>query len=153
MVANTNRKTATSISRAQAERAPAGRGAAGGCGVGLTAGSAGAGTVGSRLGEGQFAGLRIIIKNLGIASPLDGGFELPAGFLLAEVLVEQIAEKVLAERAVGFGLEGLFHLPEQRHIGEGGLAEDGFAGLNVGLGEGIAFRRDNGIALLHAKQT
>src|SRR5215469_17949295 len=153
MAANTNRKTARSIRKDQAQREPAGRLAAGGSGVERTAVSAGAVTVGSRLGESQFAGLGIIVKNLGVASPLDGGFELTAGFFLAEVLIEQIAEKVLAERAVGLGLEGLFHLPEQRHVGEGGLAEDGFAGLNVGLGEGIAFRRDDGIALLHAKQT
>src|SRR6266567_2204473 len=115
--------------------------------------SAGAGTVDSSLGEGQLAGLGIIIKNFGVASPLDGGFELAAGLLLAEVLVEQVAEEFLAESAVGFGLEGLLHLAEQGHVGESGLAEDGFAGLDVGLGKCVAFRRDDGVTLLDAKQT
>ena len=79
--AKTNKKTTVSIRKAQFHREPAGRFVAGGSGAWATADSAGAGTTASSLGEGQLAGLSIVIKNLGVASPLDGRIELAAGLL------------------------------------------------------------------------
>src|SRR5215471_2636249 len=113
---------------------------------------AGAGTVASGLCQLQLAGLGIVIKNLGIASPLDGGFELPAGLLLAEMLVQQVAEKLFTKRAVRLGSERLFHLAKQRHVGQRRFAEDGLARLNVGLSKGAAFRRDDRVSFFDAKQ-
>src|SRR5215467_2898801 len=113
---------------------------------------AGAGTVASNLCQLQLAGLGVIIKNLGIAPPLNGGFQLAAGFLFTEMLVKQVAEKLLAKRAVGFGPKGLFHLAEQRHVVECGLPKDGFASLNVRPGKSAARVRNDGLSLFDAKQ-
>src|SRR5260370_16221941 len=109
------------------------------------------GTGTSGLGEGQLAGGGVVVEDFGVAAPLDGGFELAAGFTFAEMFVEQVAEKLVVERAVGFGFERLLHLAQQRNIGESGPAENRFAGLNVRLRERLAFRSDDGVALVDAK--
>src|SRR6202158_1118322 len=95
---------------------------------------------------------RVVIENFGVAAPLDGGFELAAGFFLAEMFVEEVAEKFLGECAIGFSFERLLHLAEQGNVGESGLAENRFAGLNVRLSKRLAFRSDDGVALFDAKE-
>src|SRR6266481_1569305 len=151
MAAKTKRKTAISMRNAQAQREPAGRTPAGGSGAACGTEEMGSGTGGSRLGEGQLAGDGIVVENFGVAAPLDGGFELAAGFVLAEMRLEEVAEKFVLDGAIGFCFEGLLHLAEQRDVGEGGFAKDGFAGLDVGLGKCPAFGSDDGVAFLDAK--
>src|SRR5258708_6312916 len=68
------------------------------------------------------------------------------------MLIEQVAEKFFGKSTVGFGLERLFHLAEQGHIGQRCLAEDRFAGLNVSLSERLAIWSDHRVALLDAEQ-
>jgi len=92
------------------QRDPAGLRIAGGTGLALWEAIVGVGTVRSSLGERQLARGRVVIKNLRVAPPLDGGFELAARFILAEMLVEEIAEKFIRERAIGFGFQRLLHL-------------------------------------------
>src|SRR6266478_141650 len=111
------------------------------------------GTGASGLGESQLAGGGVVIENFGVAAPLDGGFELAAGFFLTKMLVEQVAEKFFGQSAVGFGLERLLHLAEQRNIGECGLSKDCFTRLNVRLCERLALRRDDGVAFFDAKHS
>src|SRR5467141_2457553 len=106
----------------------------------------------SGLSERQLAGGGVVIENFGVAAPLDSSFELAAGFALAEVFVEEVAEKFLGESAVGFSFERLLHLAKQRHIGESGLAENRFTGLNVRLSKRLAFRSDDGVALFDAEE-
>src|SRR5215472_10914189 len=113
---------------------------------------AGAGTVASDLCQLQLAGLGVIIKNLGIAPPLNGGFQLAPGFLFTEMLVKQVAEKLLAKCSVGFGPEGLLHLAEQRHVVERGLPKDSLASLNVRSGKSAAGVRNDSLSLFDAKQ-
>ena len=48
-------------------------------------------------------------------------------------------------------MSALFHLAEQRNIGEGGFAENGFARLNIRLREGLAFGSDDGVAFFDAE--
>src|SRR3989440_7925564 len=69
------------------------------------------------------------------------------------MLVEQVAEKFFGQSAVGFGLERLLHLAEQRNIGECGLSKDCFAGLNVRLRERLALQCDDGVAFFDAQHS
>ena len=84
----------------QAQREPAGRFRVGGSGVACETEEVSAGTGGSGLGERQLAGGGVVIENFGVAPPLDGGFELAARFVLAEMFVEQVAEEFVGERAI-----------------------------------------------------
>src|SRR6267143_1250427 len=107
----------------------------------------------SGLGEGQLAGGGVVIENFGVAAPLDGGFELAAGFFLTKMLVKQVTEKFFGQSAVGFSFERLLHLAVQRNIGESGFAENRFAGLNVRLSKRLALRRDDRVAFFDAKHS
>src|SRR5580704_8581261 len=146
-------KIAISMRNDQAQREPAGRAAVGGSGVvvsGVTSGAA-AGTVSSslgRLGDGwlgksQFSGGGVVVENFGVAAPLNRGFELAAGFLFAEMFVDQIVEKFVGERAIGFRFQRLFHLAKDRNVGQRGLAKQRFAHLDVGLAKIVASGSDN----------
>src|SRR5262245_15062657 len=110
MLASTKRKTVMSIRNAQLQREPAGSFFAGGSGVEGAGERVAAGTGASTFGKFQLAGFDVVVKNLGVAAPLDGGFELARGLLFAEMLVQQVAKEFFVERAVGFGFEGLLHL-------------------------------------------
>src|SRR5580704_13925657 len=100
MAATTKRKTAKSIRKDQDQREPAGLRIAGGTGLALWKAIVGVGTVRSSLGERQLARGRVIVKNLRVAPPLDSGFQLAGRFILAEVLVEEIAEELVGESAI-----------------------------------------------------
>src|SRR5579859_7444859 len=103
-----------SIRKANDQREPAGRTAAGGMG-GFSRGlTVEAGKESSRLRESQLARGRIIVKNFGVASPLNCGFQLAPRFLFAEVFVQQIVEKFRRQRAVILGSQRLLHLAKQR---------------------------------------
>src|SRR5271154_1046310 len=103
MAAKIKRKMVMSMRKEKLQREPAGRRSVGGIGV-VDGGAAGVRDKGkSNLGEGQLARGRIIVKELGVAAPLDGGFQLTAGFVFAEMLVQQVAEKFVGKRAIGFG--------------------------------------------------
>src|SRR5467141_421268 len=142
-----------SMRRAQVQREPAGRFTAGGSGAAWVLERVSSGTGRSDLSKGQLAGCGVVIENLGVAPPLNGGFQLAAGLVFAEMFVEEVAEKFIVEGAIGFGFERLLHLAEQGHMGEGGFAEDGFARLNVCLGEGLALGSNDGVALLDAQES
>src|SRR5580698_886370 len=110
MAARTKRKTAKSIKKDHDQREPAGRRMAGGTGVALCAAIVVVVTVRSSLGERQLARSGVVIENLRIAPPLDGGLQLAARFIFAEMFVKEVAEKFVGERAVGFCLERTLHL-------------------------------------------
>src|SRR5271154_275069 len=104
MAAKIKRKMVMSIRNEKLQREPAGRRCVGGIGV-VDGGAAAVKDKGeSNLSEGQLAGGGIIVKELGVAAPLDSGFELTAGFVFAEMLVQQVAEEFVGKRAIGFGL-------------------------------------------------
>src|SRR5260370_26280826 len=133
---------------AQLQREPAGRFTVGGRGVASALERRRSGTGASSLGERQLARGSVIIKNFGVAAPLDGGFELPAGFVLTKMLVKQVAEKLLVQGAIGFGFQGLLHLAKQGPVGECGFAKDCFARLNVSLRNPLALPPNRPIPFL-----
>src|SRR5216683_2303598 len=106
----------------------------------------------SGLGERQLTGGGVVIENFGVPAPLDGGFELAAGFNLAKMLVEQIMKKFLVQGAVGFGFQCLLHLPQQGHVRKCGLSKDRFARLNVPLRKRLALRCNHHIAFFEAQK-
>src|SRR5260370_42326725 len=122
---------AIAMRNAQLQREPAGRVRAGGIGVVSAFERMSSGTGASGLGERQLAGGGVVIENFRVAAPLDGGFELAAGFFLAEMLVEQIPEEFIVERAVGFSLEPFFHLAGQWDVGDRGFSKNPFGGPNL----------------------
>src|SRR5579859_704993 len=152
MAASTKRKTQISIKKDQDQREPAGRLRAGGIGAEVCAASVVGGTGRSGLGESQFARGGVVIENFRIAPPLDGGFQLAARFVLAEMLVEQVAEEFLRERAVRLRLKGIVHLGQQWNVRQRRFAKNRFAGLDVRLGEGVSFRSDDRVAFFEAQQ-
>src|SRR5260370_23764407 len=152
MAENKKRKRAISMRNAQLQREPGGRFTVGGSGVASAFERRRSGTGASSLGERQLARGSVIIKNFGVAAPLDGGFELPAGFVLTKMLVKQVAEKILVQGAVGFGFQGLLHLAKQGYVGECGFAKDCFARFNVCLRKRVAVRRNRHIAFLHPQK-
>src|SRR5712664_2304247 len=99
-----------SMRKAQLQREPAGRFTAGGSGVAWAVERVSSGTGRSGLSKSQLAGCGVVIENFGVAPPLNGGFKLAAGLVFAEMFVKQIAEKFIAECAIGFGFQSLFHL-------------------------------------------
>ena len=42
--------------------------------------------------------VRIVIEQLSVASPFDGGFQLALGFFFGEVFVQQVVEKLVGQR-------------------------------------------------------
>src|SRR5580704_9790625 len=116
MAARTKRKTAISIRKDQDQREPAGRRIAGGTGLALSEAIVGVVTGRSSLGERQLPGGRIVVEDFRVTSPLNGGFQLSARFLLAEVFVEEVTEELVGEGAVRFRFKGVIHLAKQRDI-------------------------------------
>src|SRR5208283_781282 len=135
MAAKTAANTAMSIKKPQAQREPAGRSSVGGIGAGCVETAAGVGTGRSALGQRQFAAGGVVVEEFGIAAPLDGGFELAARFVFAEMFIEQILKEFRGQSAIVFGFESLLHLTKKRDVGKSRLAKDGFAFLNVGVGK------------------
>src|SRR5215468_12341349 len=131
MSVKTTMNTPISIKNEKAQREPAGRAGVGGSGVTCCGRGAGEGTGSSGLGERQLAARCVIVEKLRIAAPLNGRFQLPPRFIVAEMFVQQILEELRGKRAVGFCFQGLLHLAQQWNIRQHGLAENRLALLNV----------------------
>src|SRR5271165_2859174 len=97
MAAKIKRKMVMSMRKAKFQREPAGRCCVGGIGVEICGAVAVKGKVRSSLGESQLPGGGIVVKEFGVAAPLDGGFQLAACFILAEMFVEQVAKKLVRQ--------------------------------------------------------
>src|ERR1700688_1982340 len=70
------------------------------------------------LGQREFAGRGIVVKNLGVTAPLYGRLQLPARFGLTEMFIDEVVEEFVREGAIGFGLQGLLHLAQQGNMCE-----------------------------------
>src|SRR5271169_3469027 len=151
IAATTKRKTEISIRKDQDHREPAGRRMAGGTGLALWEAIVGVVTGRSSLGKGQLARGGVVIENLRVAPPLNGGFQLAARFVLAEVFVEEVAKEFVGERAVRFRFQGILHLAKERNMCESGFAKDRFARLDVRLSVGLSFGSNDGFALFEAE--
>ena len=69
---------------------------------GLLDGSFG-GVLDFRLHEATASGVEV--EELGVAAPVDGGFELTLRLFLGELLIEQVEEEVLGHCVVALGIE------------------------------------------------
>ena len=87
------------------------------------------------LGNKETLALRIVIEQFGVAPPIDGGLELPDGFLFGEMLVQNVVKEIVGERVVGLGFQGAFDLLKQRDVFERGVAEKFLLAKNVGVGK------------------
>src|SRR6202045_1868615 len=70
------------------------------------------------LGQREFAGRGIVVKNLGVTAPLNGRLQLPPRLRLTEMFIDQVVEEFIRERTIGFGLKGLLHLAQQGNVCE-----------------------------------
>src|ERR1700726_4405565 len=62
------------------------------------------------LGQRELAGRGIVIKNLGVAAPLNSRLQLPPRLRFTEMFIDEVVEEFIRKGAIGFGLEGLLHL-------------------------------------------
>src|SRR4029077_20461179 len=62
----------------------------------------------------QAVSASVVVKDLGIATPVDRGLHLLDGFVLAELLVQEIVEEFFMNRMVRFALEHSRDLPEKQ---------------------------------------
>ncbi len=106
----------------------------------------------ANLSEGQLAGGRVVVENLRVAPPLNRRFQLTPRFVVAEVFVQKIAKKFVRQRAVGFRLQRLLHLPQQRHVRQRRVAKNLLARLNIAAREFLAFRSDDRVAFFNPQQ-
>src|ERR1700688_3369681 len=116
--ANKNNIRAISIRKGHGRRGPTGR--AGARGKEPECWETGVVEVTRRLdlGQREFAGRGIVIKNLGVTTPLDGRLQLPPRLCLAEMFIDEVVEEFVRERTIGFGLKGLLHLAQQGDVCE-----------------------------------
>src|ERR1700719_3696473 len=70
------------------------------------------------LGQREFAGRGIVIKNLCVTTPLNGRLQLPPRLRLTEMFIDQVMEEFIWKGAIGFGLKGLLHLAQQGNVCE-----------------------------------
>src|SRR5208282_6569995 len=98
------------------------------------------------LGEDQPVRFAIEVENLSVAAPVHGGFKLPLDFILAEVLVEDVVEKLLGNGAIGLGVKDAVDLLQDHDVLKSSLAEKNFAGEDVGFRETSALGGDLDIA-------
>jgi hypothetical protein len=112
----------------------------------------GVGTGGSALGQRQLAAGGVVVEQFGVTAPLDGGFQLAARLVLAEMFIEQILKEFGGKSAVIFGFESLLHLTKKRDVGKSRFAKDGFAFLNIAFGKGQTFGSDDGVAFFDFEQ-
>src|SRR3984893_10722470 len=77
----------------------------------------------SGFGQVQASAGRVVVEDLGVATPVDGRVELGLGLLLAEVLVEDVEEEIVGQGAVGLGAQRVADLAQQRHVLQRRFAE------------------------------
>src|ERR1700687_2446358 len=99
-----------SMRKAHDQRDPAGRTAVGGSGVAFCVAGMIAGTGRSGLAERQLASGGVVIENFSVAAPLDGSLQLAARLVVAEMLIDDVPEKLVGQGAVGFRFQRLLHL-------------------------------------------
>src|ERR1700688_2359339 len=108
--ANKNNIRAISIRKGHGRRGPTGR--AGARGKEPECWETGVVEVTRRLdlGQREFAGRGIVIKNLGVTTPLDGRLQLPPGLRLTDMLIDPVVEEFIRARTIAPGPKGFLAL-------------------------------------------
>ena len=104
------------------------------------------------LGLDEAAARGVEVEELGVAAPVDGGFELAQGLFFAELLVEHVVEELFGDAAVALGLDGADDLPEQQDVFDGGGAEELLLAQDLGVGVLRAGGRDGGVAFVDREE-
>ena len=100
----------------------------------------------------QPPGFRIVVEDLGVAAPVQRGFELALDFIGAEVLVENVAEEFFPDGVIALGMQRVLDQPQDGDVLQRRLAEDLLLRLNVGLSKRAALGRDLDVAFAqHAR--
>jgi hypothetical protein len=97
--------------------------------------------------------LAIEVENLSVAAPVHGSFELAPYFVLAEVLIEDIVEKLLGDGVVRLGVQDSVDLLEDNDMVKRGLAKKNLAGEDVCLRETSALSSNLNIAFFQGGET
>src|SRR5271165_5973647 len=79
------------------------------------------------LGKNQPSPFAIKIEDLSVAAPVHGSFKLPLHLVLAEVLVEDVVEKLLRNGVIGLGMQNAVDLLQDHDMFQRSLAEKHFA--------------------------
>src|ERR1700739_4970646 len=103
-------------------------------------------------GQNKAAAGRIEVEQLSVATPVDGGFKLALGFVLAELLVKHVQEEFFRNGVVTFVVEGACDLPEKQNVFGCGLTEDFLLPENFRFSVLPTSRCDDGIALLDPQE-
>src|SRR5437773_1918078 len=118
----------------------------GSCGPGLM------GRVGFRdawLGQEKTGGIGVIVENLRVSPPGNGGFKLPFDFILAEVLFENVVKEFFRKRPVRLDLERMLDLAKRSDMLKRCPTEKNFSLKNIGFGKRLPLRSNLHIAFFH----
>ena len=98
--------------------------------------------------EGDLVGVGVVFEEFGVAAPADGGVELGAGFVLAEVASEEVEEEAFAEGAVVGAFQRLADGADRRDAVARGGGEDLLGGLDVGGRERGAYLGERDLSMV-----
>ena len=82
-----------------------------------------------RLRQDQPVRFTIEVENFGVASPVHRRFELPLDLVLAEMLVEDVVEKLFGDGMIVLGVQNAVDLLQDHDMPECGLPEQNLAGF------------------------
>src|SRR5579875_1499279 len=102
--------------------------------------------------ERETAARGVEVKEFSIAAPVDGGFKLALGFIVAELLVEHVKEEVFRDGVVAFAAECAGDLAQQQHVLKSCFAEKLLLAKNLRVSEVAAGGRNRDVAFLHFEE-
>src|SRR5271154_544854 len=106
-----------------------------------------------RFGEHQAMRFPIKIKNLSVAAPVHSRIKLSLHFILTEVLVEDVVEKLLGNGAISLGVQDAVDLLQNHDVFKRGLTEKNLAREDVSFRKGCALGGDLDIALFQCGES
>ena len=95
---------------------------------------------------------RVVVEDLGVASPVHGGLKLALHFVLTEVLVENIVEEFFRNRMVRLGVQHVVDRLQNRDVAKRSVTEENLTRENVGVDEGDALGSDFDLAFLETSE-
>ena len=95
----------------------------------------------------------VVAENLSVTAPVKGIVHLTLHFVMREVLVQYVAEKLQRKSAVAFSLKRIANLLNQGHVGKNRVSEDLLAGRDIRFGELLAGRGNLDVSLARLDET
>src|SRR5271170_121145 len=94
----------------------------------------------------------VVVEQLSIPAPVDRSLELPQGFFLAELLIQNVVEKLLWHTAVALRFDRTHNLPEQQNVLHRSSPKELFLVEDLRIGIFPPGRRNLGISLRHFEE-